>query len=280
MNLSLRKFVGGTDMRRSAPAMMKRFVGRLAMVAVVSLAAADQVHSAVISSWNFNNTSNGGLLPGGSANYGPSPFSPTSKDNNVTVGGLTRGSGLVTTGTGAASAWGGNGWDGNASLAAAITANDFVTFTVKADPGYELSLSDFAAYNIRRSGSGPTTGQWQYSTDGSSFTDIGSAITWGSTTSGSGNAQPSIPLSGITALQNVPDTTTVTFRLVNWNASASGGTWYLNGAGSPVAEQSLTLNGVVAVPEPSTLGLAAAGVALAGLGAWKRRRAGSPVQAG
>jgi hypothetical protein len=34
------------------------------------------------------------------------------------------------------------------------------------------------------------------------------------------------------------------------------------------------------VPEPSTLGLAGLGVALAGLGAWKRRRAGSPVQAG
>jgi hypothetical protein len=78
---------------------------------------------------------------------------------------------------------------------------------------------------------------------------------------------------------------------------------YLNGAlidnDAPVTTNGLSANGfrmyqvslgnfevdniqlyTAAVPEPSTLGLAAAGVALAGLGAWKRRRAGSPVQAG
>lgn len=252
---------------------MKRFVARLAIVAMVAFATIDQAQSAVISQWSLNNTTNGGLLPGGSNNFGPSPFAATLSDSNVTVGGLTRGSGVGTTGTGAASGWGGVAWDGNASLAAAVTANDFVTFTVKANAGFELSLTDIAAYNVRRSGTGPTTGQWQYSTNSTTFTDIGSAITWGSGTSGGGNSQSAISLSGISALQNVPDTTTVTFRVVNWNASGSSGTWYLNGAGSTTAEQFLTVNGAVAVPEPSTLGLAGVGVALAGLGTWKRRAA-------
>ena len=267
----------GTDARRFARGMrtttMRRLIARLAIVAMVAFATVDQAHSAVMSEWSLNNTTNGGLLPGGTNNFGPSPFNPTLKDSNVTVGGLTRGTGVGTTGTGAASGWGGNAWDGNASFAAAVTANDFVTFTVKADAGFELSLTDIAAYNVRRSSSGHTTGQWQYSTDGTTFADIGSAITWGGTTSGSGNSQSAISLSGISALQNVPDTTTVTFRVVNWSASSSGGTWYLNGAGTTTAEQFLIVNGTTAVPEPSTLGFAGLGVALAGLGAWKRRAA-------
>jgi len=166
------------------------FVGRVAMVAMVAFATVDQSQSAVISQWSLNNTTNGGLTPGGTNIFGPSPFAATSSDSNVTVGGLTRGSGVGTTGaTGAASGWGGAAWNGNANLAAAVTANDFVTFTVKANSGFELSLTDIAAYNVRRSSSGPTTGQWQYSTDGSSFTDIGSAITWGGVTTNAGNPQ-------------------------------------------------------------------------------------------
>ncbi len=240
---------------------MKTLIGRFVLVAAVALAEVDPVYSALITAWNFNNTSNGGLLPGGSNDFGPSPFVATSKDTTVTVGGLTRGAGDTATGaTGAASGWGGVGWNGQTTLAGAVSASDFVTFTVKANSGYELSLSDIAAYNIRRSASGPTTGQWQYSIDGSTFTNIGSSITWGSTTTSSGNAQSSISLSAIAALQNVPATTTVTFRVVNWNASGSTGTWYFNGAGSVTAEQSLTINGVVAVPEPPAFVLMAAGL--------------------
>jgi len=234
---------------------------RLLMAAAVSFAAAGPLPAEVISQWNFNNTANGGSTPGGPSNYGPSPFAASSKSTNVAVGGLRRGTGVSTSGgTGAVSGWGGVGWDGPTDLASAITAGDFVTFTVKANAGFELSLSDIAAYNIRRSNLGPTTGQWQFSTDGSSFTTIGSPITWGSTTNSSGNSQSALSLSGFAALQNVPDTTTVTFRLANWSASGAAGTWYFNGAGSTTAEQSLTVNGVVAVPEPPAFVLVAAGL--------------------
>jgi len=109
-----------------------------------------------------------------------------------------------------------------------VTANSFITFTVKPNSGYTLSLTNIAAYNVRRSNTGPTSGQWQYSTNGSTFTDIGSPITWGSTTSSSGNSQSAISLSGISALQSLPATTTVTFRCAIWGATGTGGSWYLN----------------------------------------------------
>jgi hypothetical protein len=162
-----------------------------------------------IAGWDFLD----GNYPGGSNNYGPSPASPTNSNLNVTIGGLTRASGFGTTGTGAGNAWGGTG-DGT------------TTFTVKANSGYTLSLSEISAYNVRRSGTGATTGQWAYSLDGTNFTNIGNSITWGATTSSSGNAQSAISLIGISELQNLSSATTVTFRIIN--TGSSGGTWYLN----------------------------------------------------
>jgi len=248
---------------------MKSRISRLAMVAMVALATFDQVQAAVISQWSLNNTTNDGLLPGGTDNFGPSPFNPTLKDSNVTVGGWRRGSGVASRGTGAASGWGGTGWS-RSDLAAAAGASQFVRLTAKANAGFELSLSDIAAYNVRRSSSSPTTGQWQYSTNGTTFTNIGSAITWGSNGTSSGNSQSLISLSGITALQNVPDTTTVTFRVVNWGASSVSGAWYFNGAGSTAEEQFLTVNGAVAVPEPSTYAIILAGLACCGYVVFRR----------
>lgn len=260
---------GGSDLPRlpsgRSRSSLWRFVARATVVAVVSLMAAERVQAEVISAWNFNNTSNGGLLPGGSGDFGPSPFAATTTAGNVTVGGVTRGTGVATGGTGAASGWGGVGWDGPSELAAAVVAQHVVTFTVKANPGFALSLTEIAAYNVRRSASGPATGQWQFSTDGTSFTDIGSPIPWGSTTTDAGNPQSPIDLSGITALQNLPATTTVTFRVANWDASSSAGSWYFNGAGSNLSQRSLTVTGMVAVPEPAAFALAAAGLTLVGL---------------
>jgi hypothetical protein len=63
-----------------------------------------------------------------------------------------------------------------------------------------------------------------------------------------------------------------------YNGTFTGTPTLLATAGANTAFRGV---GIVPVPEPSTLGLAAAGVALAGLGAWKRRRrSGSAVQAG
>ncbi len=161
------------------------------------------------------------------------------------MAGLTRGSGVATTGNAGANAWGGSEWNGTALLttsAAAIADGAFVTFTLTPNTGYSVSLSGIPAYNIRRSNSGPTTGLWQYSLDGSTFTDIDLPITWGTTTSGAGNVKDPINLSGLPALQNIAAGTTVTFRVVNWGASGTG-TWYFNSLAA--AGSDLVINGTV-----------------------------------
>jgi len=132
------------------------------------------------------------------------------------------------------------------NAADAISAGNFVTFTVRAVPGFEISLSDIGAHNIRRSGTGPGNGQWQYSIDGGSFTDIGSSIAWSGTTS-SGNSQAAIDLTAIAALQNLSGMTTVTFRLVIWGATNTGGTWYFREVTPSGPTIDLSINGSVAL---------------------------------
>ena len=179
---------------------------------------------------------------GGTGDYGPSPWSASTTDANLTIGGLTKGSGVGNTGTGAANGWGGTDFN-NTTLANAITANKFVTFTITANTGYKFSINSIEKYNIRRSSSGPTKGQWQYQIGNGSFVNIGSEITWGSGTSNSGNEQAAIDLSGITDLQNISSGTTVTFRIVNYGASGTG-SWYINGHQNAISK-TLTIKGTV-----------------------------------
>src|SRR6185369_9259752 len=106
----------------------------------------------------------------------------------------------------------------------AITNNKFVQFTVAANSGYAVSLSTLDA-RFRRSCTVPNSFRWQYSTDGTNFTDVGPAdISYTMTTTG-GDAQTQIDLTTVSALQNVTIGTTITIRLLCWGASATGGTF-------------------------------------------------------
>jgi hypothetical protein len=179
--------------------------------------------STIICAWDVN----------GLTAYGPSPYAATITGNGVTIGGLTRGSGLTTTGMAAGSTWGATGWyEGSTPDMPndAIAANTFVTFSITPSFGVEISLSVIEPYNIRRSGTGPTTGIWQYSINGGAYIDIGSPITWGpvTTPAAAGNLQSAINLTEISPLQNLTSDSTVTFRIVNWGASGNTGTWYIN----------------------------------------------------
>src|SRR5262249_2274381 len=99
---------------------------RVFAIAAFSLFAAVLDSAAgTIAGWDVN------ALAGGSGNFGPSPYGATSTDPNVTVGGFTRGSGVSTSGTAAARGWGGANWQAT-SEAAAIAANQYVTFSVMA----------------------------------------------------------------------------------------------------------------------------------------------------
>jgi uncharacterized repeat protein (TIGR01451 family) len=163
-------------------------------------------------------------LPGGANNYGPSPLAPTTNAPNLTVVGLTRGSGVGTNSSGAARAWGGNNWT-NTSSAAAITANCFATFTVAAKSDYRVSFASISKFDYRHSSTGPPNGLLQYQLGSGDFVDIAS-LSYPTNASSGGSLSP-IDLSGIPALQGISAGSNVTFRIVNWGGSGSGGTWYV-----------------------------------------------------
>jgi PEP-CTERM motif len=182
-------------------------------------------------------------LPGGSGAFGPSPYAATSSDPNVTVGGLTRGSGVGTTGTAAARAWGGVDWQ-NTSQANAITGGDFFTFTLTPNvSSLTLTTMDLS---YRRSGTGPGVGELQFSTDGTIFTDL-AALTYAST-SASGATLTGIDISGVGV---IGVGTTLTFRIVNWGGTSAAGTWYVYDTGISSAPD-LVINDNVVIPEPAT----------------------------
>ncbi|MEC3877672.1 Calx-beta domain-containing protein [Chryseobacterium salviniae] len=166
----------------------------------------DTVAPIILAAWDTN----------GLSSCGVSPLAPTTTASNVSVEGLTRGSG-VTSSSCAASTWGGSSWATTTVLNTAISTNDFFTFTINANTGNTLSLSSIDMYAYRTS-AGPTLSQIQYSIDGgASYNNIGSPITI--TTSIS---LYTIDLSSISALQNITSSTTVSFRVVNYNASSTG----------------------------------------------------------
>ena len=218
-----------------------------------AMIAASAANAAIVAGWSFT----------GLTGYGASPQAATSSDANVTVGGLTRGSGINTAGTAAANGWGGSMVGARADAAAAISNSQFATFTVTAAAGYTLSFTQIAAYNVRRSSAGPANGQWQYSVGSGAFSNIGSALNFTSTSSG-GTTMSAVDLSGISALQSVAAGSAVTFRMVMYANSGTGSFYFQNGSGSGLSVSGST----AAIPAPGALAL----LGVAGLVGSRRRR--------
>jgi len=156
------------------------------------------------------------------SSFGTSPLPPSTNAPNLTIVGLTRGSGVLTTQSASAGGWGGHGFDA-ANAAAAVSSGDYATFSLAVNPGYTVSLGSISRFDYRRSSTGPATGVLQYQIGAGGFNDIASLSY---PTSGSGASLGAIDLSGILPLQNVGSNTVVTFRIVNYGG-ASGGTWYV-----------------------------------------------------
>jgi len=154
--------------------------------------------------------------------YGPSPFAATTNAANISVTGLTRGSGVKTSGTGATGGWGGVGFT-NQSAATAIASNKFATFSITASNGYKVSFTSISRFDYFHSGTGPTNGVLQYQIGSGAFNDI-TNLSYPVASNGATN--PPIDLTGFSALQNVGANTNVTFRIVNFNGG-SVGTWYI-----------------------------------------------------
>lgn len=176
------------------------------------------------------------------SNYGPSPLPPTTNAAHLTITGLTRGGGIGTSGTAASRAWGGNGFD-SATPAAAISAGDYATFSITAQSGFKVSFTSISRFDYRRSSTGPPNGVLQYQIGNGAFTDA-AALAYPTSTSGGASLAP-IDLSSVNALQSVSAGQTVTFRIVNYAASGSGGTWYLYDVANSSAPD-LVVEGIVA----------------------------------
>jgi predicted extracellular nuclease len=219
------------------------------MAACLSLRGID-AFSAIIAGWDAN------PLTG----YGPSPWAPSVQAPQVTVVGLTRGSGVGTSGSAANRAWGGNGW--TSSLPAdAIQAGDVATFSITPNPGQTVSFTSLSKFDYRRSGSGPDNGVVQAQVGAGTFFDVASLGYTSSSSSGA--ALGSINLSGFPSLQNIPAGTTVTFRIVNYRTATggtSGGTWYIfdRDTSSPTAPD-FVLEGTVDSPETPGISLTQTG---------------------
>jgi hypothetical protein len=143
--------------------------------------------------------------------------------------GLTRGSGVATSGTGASNAWGGDDWA--STSAAGISGNEDITFGFTVSSGFTTSLSSIAL-NYRRSSTGPDNGYWQYQVNGGTWGLISDVSNEFSSTSSSGAAITPLSLTGISALQNLAASSVVNFRLVPYGATGSSGTWYVYDGGN------------------------------------------------
>jgi hypothetical protein len=151
-------------------------------------------------------------------------FNSTTTNANLNTSTLSRGAGLAANSL--ADTFNSSSFTTTATtLNDAITNNDYLQFTINAKPGFSVSLSTLNA-TFKRSSTGPTTFQWQYSLNGfaTAGINIGSSFTY-STTETNGLAQTQINLSGIAELQNVSSIETITFRLYGWGATNSTGTF-------------------------------------------------------
>jgi endonuclease/exonuclease/phosphatase family metal-dependent hydrolase len=141
--------------------------------------------------------------------------------------GLTRGSGVLTSGTAVQNGWGGKGWASTA--AAGIAAGQDITWGLTVSSGYSTSLSSINL-DYRRNKPGPIDGYWQYQVDGGAWGLIGDFTNEFSSSKLSGAAIAPIALSGISALQNLPAGSVVNFRLVPYGAARSTGNWFIYAA--------------------------------------------------
>lgn len=131
---------------------------------------------------------------------------------------------------------------------------DYFQFIVSAASGYSLSLTGINgafAGTATFSSAGGVDHQWAYSTDGSSFTLIGSPV------NRVGNGSSSFDLSGVGALQNMGAGTDVYLRYYATGQTTTGGWGFFSTGGTA---QALALDATLtAIPEPSVLALLSIG---------------------
>jgi hypothetical protein len=199
------------------------------------------VADVVLASWESSNQSSGG----------DASFAPTYLDGGMTAPlALTRGSGVVLAPASSAGYFGGSTWS-TTTAAAGVTANKFLKFSLKPSNGKAMNYTSIDKFNIRISSSGPIQYQIDYQIDNGAFSPC-ATVTGPTRVTGNHLLGP-IDLSNIVALQNVPPSKTVTFRITPFDAQTTGS--FLIGSGTTDTDADLSITGSFAdnITTPVTL---------------------------
>jgi len=199
----------------------------------------------------------------------------TGQNGTVTVAATTFNANLVsasganniTRGAGAAASAGANSFRtvGFQNNGIATSNTDYFQTTLTAQAGFSLSLSSIDARLSGTQtfvGSGGVSNQFAYSLDGTNFTLIGSAAVLTGTVP---LTLPTINVSGISALQNVPAGTTITLRFYASGQTTTGGWGFFSSA---AGVNGLAVGGslIAANPTPTTTSITPASANAGGPG--------------
>lgn len=192
----------------------------------------------------------------------PVSFAATTFNSNLVS---TSAQSEITRGAGAISSAGGSSFRTTGFQNNGIsTANtDYFQTTLKTTTGYSLNLSTITANLVGTatfSASPGVSSQFAYSLDGTTFTLIGSpTILIGATPA----AMPSVNLTGITALQNVPSGTTVYIRYYATGQTTTGG-WGFSSASA--GTNGLAFSGNILCLQPAAFAVTGGGTICTGSG--------------
>jgi hypothetical protein len=191
------------------------------------------------------------------------PQAASSLAANIADASLTLGGGV--TAASAADTFGGSGFN-TTSLAAAISGDDYLSFTITPSAGYNLSIASISLLTGVSTAVTSFHGDLLSSATGFTASDSVHSYLFATTSA----PIQSIVLSGFTALQNVSGP--IEFRLYGWRDPAGTSTFrFRNLSGSD-----LVINGsAIAVPEPSTCAAMFGLVAFAWVAIRRRRLARS-----
>ena len=151
---------------------------------------------------------------------------------------------ILTRGVGAASSSASNSFrtTGFQNNGIAITNTDYFEFSLSAAAGYTLQINSITGKGAGTNTFTNTPGvsqQYAYSIDGAAFTLIGSPVI----TIGNG-VIPSVDVSSISALQNLPASSSVTFRYYASGQTTTGG-WGYNSPSAAIADNGLDVAGAL-----------------------------------
>lgn len=155
-------------------------------------------------------------------------FAPTMLNNNVTAPlPITRGSGVVLPPSSSSNGyWGGTSFS-TTTADDGIAGKRFLTFSLKSKNGKSVNYHSISKTNIRIGATGPIKYLIDYTVDNGRTFIVDSIF--GPTRVTGNYTLDSIDLTTISNLQNVPPSSTVTFRIIPYDASGTGS--FLIGSG-------------------------------------------------